>query len=162
MPTMNWYSRERGIISNACSRGVSCCMVSVTMTGVKGIGGVVPTRGSEWDDEARSIVPEDGMVGICKDLAISPSMKLIVEPVSMRVLKVESWMRMRRQWGMTDLCREGEGRDSTVSLGVVAPFPSRQLSAGIDESQETAVARALILFPLFPCFPFGDLASVDH
>ena len=150
------------MISNACSRGVSCCKVSVTTTGVKVIGGVVPTRGSEWDDEARSIVPEEGMIGIFKDLAISPLMKLIVEPVSMRVLKVESWIRMRRQLGMTDLCREGEGRDSTVSSGAAAPFPSRQLSAGTDESQETEVARAFTLFPLFLCFPFGDLASVDH
>jgi hypothetical protein len=136
--------------------------VSVTTTGVKVIGGVVPTRGSEWDDDARWIVPEEGIVGMFKDLAISPSMKLIDEPVSMRVLKVESCIRMRRQLGMTDLCREGEGRDSTVSSGAAAPFPSRQLSAGTVESQETEVARAFTLFPVFPCFPFGDLVSVDH
>jgi hypothetical protein len=135
-------------------------MVSITTTGVKVIGGVVPTRGSEWDDDAKWIVPDEGMVGMFKDLAISPSMKLIVEPVSMRVLKVESWIRMRRQLGMTDLCKEGDGRDSTS--GADAPFPSRQLSAVTDESHETELARALTLFPLNPCFPFGDLASVDH
>lgn len=90
MPKMNWYLRERGIISNACVRGASCRSVSVTTTGVKVIGGVVPTRGSEWDEEARSIVPEEGMIGMFKDLAMSPSIKLIVEPVSMRVLKMES------------------------------------------------------------------------
>jgi hypothetical protein len=103
------------------------------------------------------IVPEAGMVRMFKDLAISTSMKLIVEPVSMRVSKVEFRIRRRRQLAMTGVCKEGEGRDSTS-----APFPSRQLSAGTDESHETEVARALTFFPLNPCFPFGDLASVDH
>ncbi len=141
------------MISNACVRGVSCCRVSVTTTGVKVIGGVVPTRGREWDDDARLIVPEAGMVRMFKDLAISSSMKLMVEPVSMRVLKVEliCRIRKRRQLDVTNLCREGEGRDRTS--GASAPFPSRQLSADTDESQETEVARALTFFPLNPCFP---------
>ena len=131
--------------------------MSVTTTGVKVIGGVEPTRGSEWPAEARSIVPEAGMVRMFKDLAISTSMKLIVEPVSMRVLKVEFRIRRRRQLTMTGVCKEGEGRESTS--GADAPFPSRQLSAGTDESHETEVARALTFCPLNLCFPFGDLAS---
>ena len=78
------------MISNACVRGESCRRVPFTTTGVKVIGGVAPTRGSEWDDDANWIVPEEGTVGIFKDLATSISMKLMVEPVSMSVLKVES------------------------------------------------------------------------
>lgn len=160
IPTMNWYLRERGIISNACVRGVSCRKVSVTTTGVKVIGGVLPTRGRELDGDARLIVPEAGIARMFRDLAISTSMKLIVEPVSMRVLKVEFRIRRRRQLAMTGVCKEGEGRESTS--GADAPFPARQLSSGTDESHETEVARALTFFPLNPCFPFGDLASVDH
>jgi hypothetical protein len=124
----------------------------VTTTGVKVIGGVVPMRGSEWDDDARLIVPEAGIVWMFRDLAISTSIKLIVEPVSMRVLKVELMFRIwkRRQLEVTNVCKEVEGRDSTS--GASAPFPSRQLSE-TDESHETEVARALTFCPLNPCFP---------
>ena len=136
------------MISNGWVRGSSCCSVSVTTTGVKVIGGVVPMRGSEWEDDARLIVPEAGKVWMFKDLAISSSMMLTVEPVSMRVLKVELVFerRRRRQLEVTNVCREGEGRD--ITSGASAPLPSRQLS------HETEVARTLTFFPLNPCFPF--------
>ena len=50
------------------------------------MGDVIPTRGRECNEDASWIVPADGVITRPREEATSLSMKLIVDPVSMRVL----------------------------------------------------------------------------
>ena len=51
---------------------------------------------------------------------------------------------------MTGVCKEGEGRDSTVS-GCDTPFPVCHSSCDAEESKATEAARAFGCLPLYPC-----------